>query len=264
MQPPKHPLDELVGIMKTLRSPHGCPWDKEQSHESIKRYIIEEVYEFVEALEEDNPAKMKEELGDLLFQIIFHCQLAAEQNHFTMTDVIESSMEKMVRRHPHVFGEKKLEKAHEVVDQWEKIKATEHHHKDRESILDGIPTHLPSLIRAYKAQKKVAKVGFDWECADQIIDKIEEELQETKDAIEHGDERHIKEEIGDLFFVVSNLARFLHYDPEELSRKSVDKFIRRFRQIEQELKNRGSSLEESSLEEMDDIWNMHKKSDKEE
>ncbi len=260
---PEHPLDYLVGIMKKLRSPEGCPWDKEQSHESIKRYIIEEVYEFVESIEENNPEKMKDELGDLLFQIVFHCQLAAEENNFSIYDVINASAEKMVRRHPHVFGENKLEKDHEVVDQWEKIKNTEHHHKDRESILDGIPRQLPSLIRAYKAQKKVARVGFDWDKPEQIIEKIEEELQETKEAIAHGDEEHIKEEIGDLFFVVSNLARFLHYDPEELSRKSVDKFIRRFKKIEQELEKRGSSVHESTLEEMDAIWNQHKKTEKE-
>ncbi|MDX9701895.1 MAG: nucleoside triphosphate pyrophosphohydrolase [Candidatus Auribacterota bacterium] len=261
MNTPDHPLDTLAGIMKKLRSPEGCPWDKEQSHETIKRYIIEEVYEFVEAVEENNPAKMKDELGDLLFQIIFHCQLAEEENHFSIYDVIKSSAEKMIRRHPHVFGDKKLDKAHEVIDQWEKIKADEHHHKERVSILDGIPSHLPSLIRAYKAQKKVARVGFDWSRTDQIIEKIEEELRETKDAIAKGSHEHIKEEIGDLFFVVANLARFLNYDPEELSRKAVDKFIRRFRKIELELQNRGSSVHESTLEEMDEIWNLHKKSE---
>ena len=147
-------LETLIDIMKKLRSPEGCPWDNEQTHESIKKYIIEETYEFIEALEENNSEKMKDELGDLLFQIIFHCQMATEKGLFSIYDVIETSKEKMVRRHPHVFGSVKIDKSQQVIDQWEKIKKEEKHHRHRTSILDGVPIHLPSLIRAYKIQKK--------------------------------------------------------------------------------------------------------------
>ena len=256
------PFDELVNIMKKLRSPQGCPWDKEQTHESIKKYIVEEVYEFIEAIDEADPVKMEDELGDLLFQILFHSQMAEEKGLFDIKDVIRKSSEKMIRRHPHVFADKKLDRPDQVIEQWDSIKKTEHNHRHRKSILDGIPNHMPSLIRASKAQKKVAKVGFDWSSSDQIVDKIYEELEETKQAIKNGNREHIKEEIGDLFFSVVNLARFLKFDAEELSRKSVDKFVRRFKRIEKQLNDNGKSLEESTLEEMDALWNKNKKDEK--
>lgn len=255
----KDSLEPLINIMKKLRSPDGCPWDKEQTHNSIKKYIIEEVYEFIEALEENDSEKMKDELGDLLFQIIFHCQMADEKKLFSIYDVIKNSQEKMVRRHPHVFGSIKLERSNEVIDQWEKIKKEEKNHRDRTSILDGVPIHLPSLIRAYKIQKKAAKVGFDWAQAEDIIHKIQEELDETKEALKHNNPEHIKEEIGDLFFSVANLARFLKFDPEELSRKSVDKFINRFKQLETALEKKGEKFKNISIEEMEEIWNKNKK-----
>ncbi|RJP61540.1 MAG: nucleoside triphosphate pyrophosphohydrolase [Candidatus Auribacter fodinae] len=256
----KHLLEELVSIMQTLRSPQGCPWDREQTHATVRRCMIEEVYEFAETIDDDNPEKMKEELGDILFQIVFHCQLAEEAGHFSISDVIETVGDKMIRRHPHVFGDqaKKLNTPDEVLDQWDTIKKTEKQHQHRTSILDGIPKHLPSLMRAYKAQKKAAKVGFDWEKAEHIVEKIEEELHEVKDALIGHDETHVQEELGDLFFAVSNLARFLHYDPELLSNKGVDKFISRFQKIEEELARSGKKVEECTLEELDKIWNSHK------
>jgi len=256
---PEHFLDKLVSLMDKLRSPDGCPWDRVQTHKSLKKYIIEEVYEFLEAVDEEDYEKMKDELGDLLFQIIFHCRLTKEEGKFDINNVIETSMEKMVRRHPHVFGENKLDSAGQVVEQWEKIKKTEHSHRHRESILDGIPIYLPSLMRASKAQKKAAKVGFDWDHPDQIIEKIHEELSEVSEELKTGDDQKIKEEIGDLFFAVSNLARFLGYDAEELSQKSVDKFIHRFKKVEKEIIDSGKTLEETTLAEMDMIWNKNKK-----
>ena len=252
-------LETLIDIMKKLRSPEGCPWDKEQTHDSIKKYIIEETYEFIEALEENDSEKMKDELGDLLFQIIFHCQMANEKELFSIYDVIKTSKEKMVRRHPHVFGSVKIEKSNEVIDQWEKIKKKEKNHLHRKSILDGVPIHLPSLIRAYKVQKKAAKVGFDWDKPEDIIDKIHEELEETKDALKNSTTDHLKEEIGDLFFAVANLARFLHFDPEELSRKSVDKFVNRFKKIEKTMDEQGKNFNDTSIEEMEEIWVRNKK-----
>jgi len=255
---PEHPLDKLTGLMDKLRSPDGCPWDREQTHKTLKKYIIEEVYEFIEAVDEQDYSKMKDELGDLLFQIIFHCRLAKEENRFDITDVIEYSMLKMIRRHPHVFGETKLNTACEVVDQWDKIKKNEHNHKHRESILDGIPIYLPSLMRASKVQKKAAKAGFDWDKPDQIIEKIHEELTEVSDEIKTGNADRIKEEIGDLFFAVANLARFFGYDPEELSQKAVNKFISRFKKVEKEILESGKTVEQTSLAEMDSIWNKHK------
>ncbi len=252
------PFYELVDIMKKLRAPHGCPWDREQTHQSIKKYILEEVYEFMEAVDEDDPDKMEDELGDLLFQILFHSEIAQEKGFFDINDVARKSSEKMIRRHPHVFGDKKIDTPQQVIKQWDSIKKTEHNHRHRNSILDGIPKQMPSLVRASKAQKKVAKVGFDWENTEQIIDKIHEELEETKQAVKSGDRKHIEEEIGDLIFAVVNLARFLKFDAEDLSRKSVDKFIKRFKQVEKELNDNGKSLEESTLEEMDAIWNKNK------
>lgn len=257
----KHPIEELVAIMEKLRSPEGCPWDREQTHASVRRCIIEEVYEFTEAIDQEDPGKMKEELGDVLFQIIFHCQLAKEKGLFDLNDVIEMVSEKMIRRHPHVFGEvdRKLDTAEEVLTQWDEIKKTEEQHKHRKSILDGIPKHLPSLMRAYKAQKKVAKVGFDWERAEHVVEKIEEELLETKQALEAHDLDNLQEELGDLFFAVSNLARFMKFDPEVVSHSGVNKFIDRFQRIEQALEAQGRALQDCSLADLDQIWNDIKK-----
>ncbi len=254
----RHILDNLIHIMKRLRSENGCPWDKEQTHDSIKRYILEEAYELIEAIDENDTHKMKDELGDILFQVIFHCQLASENKSFTIEDVIKNAEEKMIRRHPHVFSDKKLSTPDEVIDQWDKIKQTEHAHRHRTSVLDGVPTNMPSLMRADKVQKKAAKTGFDWDKPEHIIDKIQEELYETTESLKEGDRKKIAEEIGDLFFAVANLARFLKFDPEELSRKSVDKFIKRFKQVEQELASRGKHPQDSTLAEMDDIWNANK------
>lgn len=256
----RYTLETLVEIMGKLRSPEGCPWDREQTHESIKRYLLEEVYEFIDAIHEDAVQKMKDELGDILFQIVFHCKLASEEGKFDIYDVIKTTSEKMIRRHPHVFADKKVDTAHDVIVQWDEIKKAEDAHKDRVSIIDGVPVHMPSLMRACKVQKKAAKVGFDWEKPEQIMDKIKEEVQETGEALESGDMNKIKEEIGDLFFAVANLARFLHCDPEELSQHAVNKFIKRFKKVEQVLSHRGKRPEDSSLAEMDEIWNSTKNS----
>lgn len=257
----QHTLEKLVEIIRILRSPDGCPWDREQTHESVKQCIIEETYEFLEAIDENNPQKMREELGDIIAMIVFHAQLAEEDHSFTIYDVIGTTVEKLIRRHPHVFGDKTLHNSEQVLKQWDQIKKTEENHRHRESILDGVPKQMPSLMRAQKIQKKAAKVGFDWENPEQIIDKIQEELDETREALLLNDTHKIKEEIGDLFFTVTNLARYLKFNCEELSQRSVDKFIKRFQKVEQDVAKAGKELDKCSLSELDALWNKHKLSE---
>ena len=240
-------LDELIQVMDRLLGPQGCPWDREQTHESLIRYLIEESYEVIEAINEKSMPKLREELGDLLLQVVFHAALAQREGYFDFSDVARSVSHKMVARHPHVFGEaKQLQTGDEVMEVWDGFKRRE----GQQYLLGGIPTILPALMRAEKIQEKAARVGFDWPQIDGVLDKVREEIDELAEA--KGDE--VEEELGDLLFAIVNLARFKAVDPEKALQAANDKFCRRFRYIEDKINDSGGQLEQSSLQEMDKYW----------
>ena len=255
---------DLIGIMEKLRSDEGCPWDKEQTHESLKSCLIEEVYEIVDAVDSRDPVQLKEELADLFFLIIFYCKIADDSKNFDVNNVLEVCLDKMTRRHPHVFGDKTVDDASGALSQWNEMKKQEADAKQggntnkNKSIVDNIPKHMPALQKAQKVQKKVARVGFDWEVIEDVIAKVHEELEEVKDAINNKEREQIAEEIGDLLFATVNLSRFLKLDSEDLLRKSISKFIGRFKKVEMQIADAGKKIEECSLKELDDIWNQIK------
>ena len=245
----------LVEIMARLRGENGCPWDREQTSESIKPYLVEETYEVLEAIDEQDPVKLREELGDLVLQIVFHAQMAEEAGLFTIADVLTGINEKLVRRHPHVFGDVKAETAQEVLFNWEQIKKAERQQaKGQASLLDGVPRELPALLRAHRLQDKASRVGFDWKEAREVLQKVEEEFGELRSAMEGQAPEQVEAELGDLLFSLVNLSRFLAVNPEEALRKTIARFIARFRYIEEELSRRGRSLRQASLQEMDALW----------
>ena len=259
----KKDLKYLIDIMETLRGPNGCPWDKEQTLKTLKPHTLEEVHEVLHAIDTDDRQDLKEELGDLLFQIVFACQLTKEEGSFDMGDVIETIAEKMVRRHPHVFGDGKLETAKEVLSQWADIKEEEKSLKEaskkgKQGYLSEIPKTFPSLIMANKVSEKAAKTGYDWQKVDEIFDKVEEEIEEFKEALQTKDRDHMEEEMGDILFALVNLARFTDLDAEEALRRTTNKFITRFHYIEEKLTDKGSSLTEATLDEMEELWNESK------
>lgn len=248
-------VQELVRILARLRAPDGCPWDAKQTHESLKPYIVEEVAEFLDAVDERDDPNMAEELGDVLLQIVFHCQIAQEDGRYDLQTAARLCCEKMVRRHPHVFGETSVEDAEGVIDQWEKIKLEEKGKEQRStSAVEGVPRHLPALQRARKIQHKAAKVGFDWPAIDGVLAKIEEELLETREALRDGERDAIAEEIGDLLFSVVNLSRFCDECPEELLHATIRKFDRRFRSMENLLKQRGKETTGCEIDELEQLW----------
>lgn len=248
-------FQQLVDIMKKLRGPEGCPWDKEQTHQSLRPYLLEETYEVLEALDHDNADNLQEELGDLLLQIVFHAQLAQEKKRFSILDVLTKINRKLIRRHPHVFGNMQIRTADEQRNHWEHIKKSE----GKNSVLEGVPKSLPALLRANRIQQKAATVGFDWENLDQVWEKVQEEIKELKCAIESKNEKAISEELGDLLFSFVNLSRFLKVNPEDVLRQAVDKFTHRFHKVEKTLKTKGISIHDATLEEMDAVWNRIKK-----
>jgi tetrapyrrole methylase family protein/MazG family protein len=248
-------FEDLVNIMETLRSPEGCPWDKEQTHESLKPYLLEEAFEVLESIEENDFCGLKEELGDLMLQSVFHAQLAKENNQFTIQDVLDTINQKLIRRHPHVFGHEEINTADEQRIHWEKLKK----HEGKTSIVDGVPKMLPSLLRARRVQQKAATVGFDWEKVDQVWEKVHEEIDELLKAVRKNQSEKIEEEFGDLLFALVNLARFLPVNPEEALRHSIDKFIHRFQKMEDVISQEGKDLRKMNLQEMDTIWNRIKK-----
>lgn len=257
------PFQSLVEIMERLRGKRGCPWDREQTRQSIKPYLLEEAYELLEALDKEDTESIKEELGDLLFQILFHAQIAKEKGEFDIQDVLKTNREKMLTRHPHVFGNKEVSTSREVLVNWEEIKKNEAKNKKRESILDGVPYRLPALLKAYRFQEKASRVGFDWDNIRDVTKKIEEELGELKRELSAGKKtRLVEEEIGDLLFSIVNLSRFIKINPEEALKKTIDKFKKRFQKIEKELSRRGKNFKETTLEEMDEIWNRAKREKK--
>ncbi len=250
---------KLVEIMEKLRSENGCPWDRVQTHDSLKRYLLEEAYELIEAIEKKDYKGMKEELGDLLLQIVFHSKIAKDEGRFDIEEVIEIISNKMISRHPHVFGDADFRTPEEVLDQWDERKKEEG--KLKESVLEGIPLALPALMRAYKIQSRVAKVGFDWENVEGVIDKIQEELSELRDAVNSGDKEKVEGELGDVLFSIVNLARFLKIDPETALRKTNRKFEERFKKLERVVKEQGRELKDMTLSEMDKIWEKIKNED---
>jgi MazG family protein len=250
-------LERLLSIMAALRTPiTGCPWDLEQTFETIAPYTIEEAYEVADTIAQNDMAALKEELGDLLFQVVFHARLAEEQGAFGFDDIVVALCEKMVARHPHVFGEQIIESAQAQTQNWETIKAQERAQKmaSDPSVLADVPLALPALMRAEKLAKRAARVGFDWPDVEEVFDKLEEETAEAREAITEGDPSHVEEEIGDMLFVLANLARKANVDPELALRGANSKFERRFRWIEGALRHQGSSPDQSSLEEMERLW----------
>lgn len=249
-------LDRLVEIMRRLRGPGGCPWDREQTLESLKPYLLEEAYETLEAMDEGGDA-LKGELGDLLLQVIFQAQICEEKGEFSLEDVIEAIGEKMIRRHPHVFGDIEVKDSNEVLINWEKIKKDEREHRDRISVLDGIPKGMPALMRAEKIQKKAAKTGFDWERVTDVLDKVEEEIKEFREALNEKNRAEMKNEFGDILFSLVNLARHLEINSTESLISTTNKFEERFRYVESKC-----DLSESSLEKMEKLWEEAKKKEK--
>lgn len=256
-------LQSLIAIIARLRAPDGCMWDRQQTIQTVSRYLIEETYEVLDAIESQDPDNLKEELGDLLFQILFIITIAQEEGQFDFVDVIKEISEKMIRRHPHVFGDTAVSSVEEITVNWEMIKRRyEGKEHKNDSLLSGIPISLPSLTLAQKITEKASRVGFDWGNTDEVIDKVYEEINELKSAIGHDTHERIHDEIGDILFSLVNLSRFLDINPEMALRSTVKKFKRRFTFIESALKNRGKDVHSSTLEEMDDLWNQCKKNEK--
>ncbi len=252
-------FQKLVEIMEKLRSEEGCPWDRVQTHDTLKRYLLEETYELIEAIEKKDYRGIKEELGDLLLQVVFHSKIAKDEGYFDINDVIDSISRKMINRHPHVFGNASFNTPEEVLTQWDERKKEEG--KLQSSILEGIPQALPALLKAYKIQSRVAKVGFDWENLEGVLSKIEEEIEELKVALKLNSKEKIEEEIGDILFSIVNLARFLKIDPETALRKTNQKFEERFKKLEELAIKQGKSLKDMSLDEMDNLWEKIKESE---
>lgn len=258
----RYTLDDLIKVMAKLRNPDGgCPWDLKQSFDTIIPYTIEEAYEVADAVQNNDMPALREELGDLLFQSIYHAQMADESGHFNIHDVIHDVTDKMINRHPHVFGDESAKNAGEVDQIWDAQKSKEKP-GERGSILDDVPKAFPALLRAHKLQKKAAKVGFEWPDITGVLDKLEEELFEVREAVASGNQAHIEDELGDLFFVMVNYARMNGLNAEELLRKGNEKFERRFRGLEAALKKQNISLKDASLEQMEDQWTIQKEKEK--
>lgn len=250
----KYAFSDLVEIMKILRSEKGCSWDREQTHESLKKYLIEETYEVLEAIELNDKNKLCEELGDLLLQIVFHAQVSTENKGFGMDEVITGICKKMITRHTHVFSGERAETAKDVEFSWEAIKKKEKGIRRQTDVLKDVPSNLPALMRSYKVQQKAALVGFDWDNVEDVVSKIYEELEELKDVYNGKDVARINDEMGDVLFSIVNLSRFLNLQPELALTGTINKFIKRFGFIESEAEKQGKSMEQMSLDEMEELW----------
>jgi MazG family protein len=248
-------FERLLDIMHRLRGPAGCPWDREQTRTSLKPYLIEEAYEVLEAIEADSVDGLREELGDLLFQVVFHAEIGAERGEFTMADLLVRLGEKMIRRHPHVFGDAQVQTPDQALTQWEAIKQREAEGQGRRrSVIDGVPRALPGLVRAQRIQSKAARVNFDWPDARAAWAKVEEEAAEASAALAAGDRRQIEEELGDMMFSLVNVARLASLDAEEALQRAIEKFRRRFVTMEDDLNARGTSIASVSPEELERSW----------
>jgi len=260
-------FERLVALQARLRAPEGCPWDIEQTHLTLRTYLIEEAYEVLEALESGDDAKFAEELGDLLLQVVFHAQIASEEGRFTVADVLREIHQKMVRRHPHVFGGKSANNAREVLKNWEQIKAEERRAKSAEdgaagaqgrkkgaSLLDGIPHTLPAVMQGFQLTRRASRIGFDWDHVEGVIEKLQEELGELREAREGQSAQQVEEEVGDVLFAALNLARFLKVDPEIALKRTNAKFTSRFREMERVARDSGRALADVPREEMESLW----------
>lgn len=246
-------MTPIVDVMARLRGPNGCPWDIAQTHRTLRRFLLEEVYEMLDAIDQDDDAGMREELGDVLYQVVIHSRIGEEEGLFSAQDIVRDITEKMIRRHPHVFSEKSLENKGESVLNWDRLKQGEkrQHH---DQMLDGVVKGLPSLLQAYKLQEKAAKVGFDWDKDEDVLAKLDEEWQEFQEALQEQDGDHAEEEAGDVLFVFANVCRHFHIEPECALHRANSKFRRRFSHVEQRVKESGRSWNEFSLDELDSFW----------
>lgn len=258
MNQPGKEFERLVEIIARLRGPDGCPWDREQTSESIKPNLLEESYEVLEAIDNADMPELCEELGDLMMQAVFHAQFASERGDFAIEDSLRSINEKLIRRHPHVFGETQVAGSDEVLHNWEEIKRSEKGYEKRTSALDGVPKAMPALARAMEISKKAAKAGFEWPDIDAVVDKLEEEVGELKEELASGDRHRIFEEVGDLLFTVVNVARWCSVDSEDALRVMIERFSARFRKIEEAARSSGRSIEEMTIHEMDAVWDRAK------
>lgn len=254
-QSPGALFERLLDIMHRLRGPDGCPWDREQTRTSLKPYLIEEAYEVLEAIESGGLESLREELGDLLFQVVFHAEIAAERGEFTMAELLERLADKMVGRHPHVFGDATADTPGQALAQWEAIKQREAQAQGRpRSVIDGVPRALPALVRAQRMQSKAARVNFDWPDARAAWTKVEEEVRETSAALTAGDSARLTEELGDVLFSLVNVARLSSLDAEDVLQRAIEKFRRRFTTMEADLNARGTSVGSVSPEELERSW----------
>lgn len=257
-------IKPLTDVMEKLLGENGCPWDKEQTHESLRKNLLEESHEVIEAIDSNDMVHLKEELGDVLLQVVFHAKLAEQEGQFDLNDVVAAISEKMIRRHPHIFGDVKADNAEEVLTNWEAIKKQEKaaagQTEESKSIMSKLPPTLPALMKAEKVQQKAHRVGFDWDDFEGPAEKIGEELEEIREAMKgNGD---VEEEIGDLLFSVVNIARFAKVDPEQALNRSVEKFVRRFQCVERQIQDQGNNFEDFNLEELDRFWDACKKAEK--
>jgi len=251
-------FEKLVEIMARLRAEDGCPWDREQTHESLKKYLLEETYETVDAIDSGDMDELRAELGDLMLQILFHARLAEEKGIFDVGDSIRSISEKLIRRHPHVFGDAEVASSEEVLHRWAQIKSGEKGFQNRRSVLDGVPNSLPALMRAMAISKRAVSVGFEWPSMDALVDKLDEEVHELKHELAQGDRDRAADEIGDLLFTIVNVARWLKVDPEQALLRMTKRFSERFRRIEKAARAEGRSLSEMTIQEMDALWDQAK------
>ncbi|MBR3836296.1 MAG: nucleoside triphosphate pyrophosphohydrolase [Clostridia bacterium] len=255
----RYDINDLIGIIKDLRSEGGCPWDIQQTHESIRKDLIEETYETIEAINKADPDMLREELGDVLMQVVFHAQIETEKGGFTFDDVADEICKKMIVRHPHVFGETNVDSVDDVLTNWDAIKRSTKGQKSTSEAIDSVPRELPALMRANKIQSKAAKAGFDWTEVDGALDRLTEEIAELKEAIANGKEDEISDELGDVLFSAVNVSRFVKVDPEEALTNSTDKFVCRFKKVEAKANERGIDMKTASLETLDILWDEAKK-----
>ena len=255
----KYNIDDLVAIIKVLRAPGGCPWDREQTHESIKKNFIEETYEVVEAINKQSTDMLREELGDVLLQIVLHSEMESENGNFSFDDVVNDIVQKLVVRHPHVFGEVVANNTAEALNSWDAVKLKTKGQKNQTESMLSVPRELPALMRAQKIQHKAAKIGFDWDNVSGAVDKLYEEIDELKTAMEQGKRFDIEDEFGDVLFSCVNIARFIDVDSEEALTASTDKFMSRFSLVEQRAREQGIDMKSSSIEELDRLWDKAKK-----
>ncbi len=251
-------FERLIEIMDALRGENGCPWDKEQTHESLRQYLLEETYEVLEVIDQGDWQALPGELGDVLFQVVFHARIAREQGRFDIATVLDTLITKMVDRHPHVFGDVKIDSAREQESHWEQSKKKE----GKKSVIDGVPEQLSALARSHRIQQKAATAGFVADSIEHVIGKLQEELDELREAIATGDEQHISEEYGDLLLVASHLGYFINVNPEDALRMGTNKFARRFKAVEQRLQRTGKKMPEMSLQELDEVWDEVKAEEK--